>query len=424
MKMKKVFSKENTRGFENKTHIIKITSSVAVICIFAVVGLFFFLRPSYSDSEKRNLTEFPKFTVARFFSGEYFSQISLWYSDTYPAREPMISANAGIQSMYGNRDNQLIIPVGNDNNNADATIKDGGAVENFDGIWIQKDTKTAYEIFYNRKSVNDRYISMVNNAADKLGQSVNVYNMIVPLHYTYKLTPGQISQVGASDCVEVMDYIYSGLNDKVKAVNIHSQLLAHKDEYIYYRTDHHWTARGAYYAYVEFCRQKGITPTPLTDYEQLKFDNFLGTFYQQSNMNDTLKDNPDYVEAFVPKGTNDLTATDRDGNNINGAVVYRKCSSANKYICFLGGDYPIAKIHNPQKHDGSSIVVVKESYGNAFAPFLVDSYEYVYIIDYRYFKGNLIDFVRDNGIKDVLFLNYISTTSTESKIGQLEKITK
>lgn len=422
--MKKIFSKENTRGFANKTHLIKIISSVAVICIFAVVGLFFFLRPKYSENEKRNLTEFPKFTFTSFFSGEYFSQISLWYSDTYPAREVMISANSSIKSMYGvSGEDQLIIPVGGGN----TTIENGGAVENFDGIWIQKDTKTAYEIFYNRKSVNDRYISMINNAADKLGQGVNVYNMIVPLHYTYKLTSEQISQVGASDCVDVMNYIYSGLDSNVKAVNIHPQLLAHKDEYIYYRTDHHWTARGAYYAYLAFCEQKGMKPIPLSDYERLEFDGFLGTFYSQSGQNKTLEDNPDYVEAFVPKGTNVLTATKEDGSHIEYAIVYRnagKYSSANKYMCFIGGDNPISEIHNQNKRDGSSIVVVKESYGNAFVPFLVDQYEYVYVIDYRYFKENLIDFVKSNGIKDVLFLNYISTTSTESKIGQLENITK
>lgn len=419
--MKKIFGKENTRGFENKAHVVKIISSVAVICVFAVVGLCFFFRPSYSENEKRNLTEFPKFTFEAFFSGDYFSQISLWYSDTYPLRESMIDANAGIQSMYGDRDDQLIIPTGGNN----VTIENGGAVENFGGIWIQNDTKTAYEIFYNRKSVNDRYIAAINDAADKLGRGVNVYNMVVPLHYTYKLTNEQIAQVGGSNCVDVMNYIYSGLDKNVTAVDIHPQLLAHKDEYIYFRTDHHWTARGAYYAYVAFCEEKGIKPTPLEDYTRLEFEDFLGTFYSQSGQNKTLKNNPDYVEAFVPSGTNLLTATTKDGKTAEYAIVYKgagKYSSANKYMCFIGGDNPVSKIHNNNINDGSSIVVVKESYGNAFVPFLVDSYEYVYVIDYRYFDGSLIDFVEENDVEDVLFLNYISTTSTESKIGQIEDI--
>ena len=113
--MKNIFKKENTRGFENKTHMIKIISSAAVICIFAMVGLCFFFRPDYSESEKRNLTEFPKFTFESFLSGEYFSQVSLWYSDTYPLRESMIDANSSMQSMYGDREEQLIVaPSGGD----------------------------------------------------------------------------------------------------------------------------------------------------------------------------------------------------------------------------------------------------------------------------------------------------------------------
>ena len=419
--MKQIFNKKNIRGFEAKSHVFKIILSTAVICIFAVVGLCFFFRPTYSENEKRNLTEFPKFSFESFFSGEYFSQISLWYSDTYPLREGMINANSGIQSMYGDREDQLIIPSGGNN----TTIENGGAVENFGGIWIQNDTKTAYEIFYNRQSVNDRYIAAINEAAHKLGSGVNIYNMVVPLHYTYKLTDEQIAQVGASDCIDVIDYIYDNLDSDVTAVDIHPQLLAHKDEYIYFRTDHHWTARGAYYAYVAFCEEKGIEPTPLEDYTKLEFENFLGTFYSQSGQNKTLKNNPDFVEAFIPNGTNSLIAITQSGDEAKYAVVYKgadKYSSANKYLCFIGGDNPVSTIHNENINDGSSIVVIKESYGNAFVPFLVDSYEYVYVIDYRYFDGNLVDFVEENSIKDVLFLNYISTTSTESKIGQIEDI--
>ncbi len=419
--MKKNIKKEDMQGFENKTHVVKIVSAAALLCAFAVIGLCFFFRPDYSEEEKRNLTEFPKFTLSSFLSGEYFSQISLWYSDTYPLREGMISANSKIQSVYGIAGDEIIVPTPGGN---DDSIENAGNVEKFGGIWIQKETKTAYEIFHNTQSTNDRYISAINSAGEKLG-SADVYNMIVPLHYTYKLTDDQIASVGGSDCTKVIDYIYENLDEDIITVDAHSQLLAHKDEYIYYRTDHHWTARGAYWAYVAFCEQKGIKPTPLEEYERLQFDGFLGTFYSQSGQNETLKNNPDYVEAFVPSGINELVATAKDGTEREYAVVYRgadKYSEANKYLCFIGGDNPVSTIHNPKINDGSSIVVVKESYGNAFVPFLVDSYEYVYVVDYRYFDGSLCDFVSENKIDDVLFLNYVSTTSTGSKIDAIEGI--
>ncbi|MBE6547975.1 MAG: hypothetical protein E7667_03740 [Ruminococcaceae bacterium] len=407
--MKKIFGKENRRGFENKTHIVKIVSCVCVLLIFSVVGMCFFFRPDYSETEKRNLTEYPSLTFEDFWSGKYFSDVSLWYSDTYPLRESMISANSWIKSLYGKSDDELIV-FGND------SVQNAGDVSSFEGIWIQKNTATAFETYTFDQGRTDRYIEAINRAGKNLAGKANVYDMVIPLHYTYKLTDDQINEIGASDCKESINYIYSHLSGNVKAVDAHSQLWAHKNEYLYFRTDHHWTARGAYYAYVAFCNAKGITPTPLSQYERLTFDGFLGTFYSWSGQNNVLRDNPDFVEAFLPKGSNLATVTKEDGTKTEYAVVYKgadKYSAANKYLCFIGGDNPLTEIHNPNKNDGSSIVVIKESYGNAFVPFLVDSYEYVYVIDYRYYDGNLTDFVVENDVDDVLFLNTVVTTVSD-----------
>lgn len=421
--MKKIHDKLGRGDFDTNAHIVKISLSLLVIIAFSIMGLLFFARPTVSESEKRRLTEFPSFTLESFMSGDYFSQISLWYSDTYPTREAMINANLAFKSLYGTSDGDVIIssPTGS------GGVQDGGAVNRFGNIYIQSSTHTAYEIFQNTQSKNDRYIGAVNSAAQALGSGVNVYNMVVPLHYTYRLTDEQISSIGASDCIETISYIYSGLDSNVTAVDVHGVLSEHMDEYIYFRTDHHWTARGAYYAYVAFCQKKGISPMPLSSYEKLEFGGFLGTYYEQSGNSEILKSHPDTVEAFVPKGTNTITVTTRDGKQENYSIVNRNtdtyyAAAGSKYNCFIAGDFPLAQIHNPNINDGSSIVVVKESYGNAFVPFLVDSYEYVYVVDYRYYTGSLAGLVKERGIDDVLFLNYVSTASTESKIEKLEGI--
>ena len=416
-----------TGGFEKKTDSVKIISCAAVICVFALIGLLFFARPSYSEDEKRNLTPFPSFTWDSFFSGEYFSQISLWYADTYPLREGMISVNSSIQSIYGDRDEQLITPVGGTPAPDGGDVTDGGAVVQFEGIWLQKDTNTAFETYNFNKGNTDRYISLINLAGEKLNGKADVYDIVVPLHYTYRLTDKQIAQIGSSDCAEAVDYIYSGLSDKVTSVDAHSQLWAHKDEYIYYRTDHHWTARGAYYAYVAFCKAKGTEPIALEDYERLQFDGFLGSLYANANKPTYLKDNPDYVEAFVPMGTNKIQVTDKNGNEQTYQVVNKNTdtwypAAGAKYNCFIAGDNPISEIHNPDINDGSSVVIIKESYGNAFVPFLVDSYEYVYVIDYRYYSGDLTTFVEENGVDDVIFLNTVTVTSTEQRLDKIEAL--
>ncbi len=417
--------------FQEKSAKLKILLTLSALIIFFVIGLAFFLRPSVSENEKRELTKFPEFTFESFLSGEYTAQISLWFSDTFPLRESMISANGAMQSLYGVRDEQVIgggsaddIPSGP----ADIVFNptDDGKGEGFEGMYLNGDT--AYQLYFFNKQNSDSYVALINKFAEQVEGKAAVYDMIVPLHYQIALSEETVKKYNASDCEEAINYMYSNLAVGVKAVDTLPYLISHNHEYLYFRTDHHWTARGAYYAYVAFCKAKGVPPTPLEDYKRLQFDGFLGTFYANAKQPTAMKQNPDYVEAFVPIGINEEEVFDSNGNKIaEYAIVYAKADkydAANKYLAFIGGDQPLTKIHNPDINDGSSIVVIKESYGNAFVPFLVDSYEYVYVIDYRAWSGDLADFVTSNGIDDVLFLNVVSNTSTSERLKELAQIIK
>ena len=415
--------------FTQKSAKIKIILAVATTVIIFLIGLAFFARPTRSENEKRELTPFPVFTLESFLSGEYTAHISLWFSDTFPLREPMIAANAGIQSLYGIRDEQVVgggnaddIPTGPADIEFNPT--DDGKGDNFEGTYINGDT--AYQLYYFNKQNSDSYVSLINDFAEQIGDKAQVYDMIVPLHCQIALSEETVKKYNASDCGEAIDYMYQNLADGIKSVDILPNLISHNNEYLYFRTDHHWTARGAYYAYVAFCKEKGIDPTPLDDYPRYQFNGFLGTFYANANQPAAMRNNPDYVEAFVPIGTNDETVYDSNGNKLaEYSIVYTKADkydAANKYLTFIGGDQPLTEIHNPTITDNSSIVVIKESYGNAFVPFLVDSYEYVYVIDYRAWSGNLCDFVTEKGIDDVLFLNVVSNTSTGERLKELSNI--
>ena len=418
--------------FTEKSAKIKIILAVGVTLIIFVIGLAFFARPTVSENEKRELTPFPTFTIESFLNGEFTAQVSLWFSDTYPLREPMIAANAEINSLYGVRDEQVIggggagddIPTGPANIEFNPT--DDGRGEGFEGMYINGDT--AYQLYFFNKQNSDSYVALINDFAKQVEGKATVYDMIVPLHYQIALSEETVKKYNASDCGEAIDYMYGNLADGVVAVDTLPYLISHNDEYLYFRTDHHWTARGAYYAYVAFCEQKGIKATPLGDYQRLQFDGFLGTFYANAKQPAAMKGNPDYVEAFVPMGVNEENVYDNNGKKIaEYAVVIKgadKYSAGNKYLTFIGGDQPLISIHNPTIKDGSSIVVVKESYGNAFVPFLVDSYEYVYVIDYRQWTNNLADFVIEKNIDDVLFLNVVSNTSTSERLKELSKIIK
>lgn len=417
--------------FTEKSAKIKIILAISVTVAIFIIGLAFFARPTRSENEKRELTPFPTFTIESFLNGEFTSQVSLWFSDTYPLREIMIEANAGINELYGIRDEQVIgggagdeIPAGP----ADIVFNptDDGGGEGFEGMYINGDT--AYQLYFFNKQNSDSYVALINKFAAQVEGKATVYNMIVPLHYQIALSEETVKKYNASDCGDAIDYMYGNLADGVVAVDTLPYLIAHNNEYLYFRTDHHWTARGAYYAYVAFCEQKEIKATSLDEYRRLQFDGFLGTFYANAKQPAAMKGNPDYVEAFVPNGINEEEVFDSNGNKIaEYAIVYTKADkydAGNKYLTFIGGDQPLTKIHNPKIKDGSSIVVIKESYGNAFVPFLVDSYEYVYVIDYRAWSGSLADFVVKNNVDDVLFLNVVSNTSTSERLKELSAIIK
>ena len=422
-------------NFKSKTDAIKTVLFVAVAAVFFFIGLLFFLRPTRSETEKRELTKFPTFTVESFLSGEFTSQVSLWFADTYPLREGMISANSSLESLYGINNEQIVlggdaddIPDGpSDPSDIVFNPTDDGSGEKVSGLYVNGDI--AYQLYSFNEQNSRSYVALINDFSSRVAGKAHVYDLIAPLHYQIALSVETAQKYGASDGEKAIDYMYSLLSDGIISVDALSEMRAHNSEYLYYRTDHHWTARGAYYAFVAFCKAKGIEPTALESYESLRFDGFLGTLYSEANQPTAMKNNPDFVEAFVPMGTNSIKVTERGGNVTNYQIVNKQTdawypAAGAKYNCFIAGDNPLSEIHNPNISDGSSIVVVKESYGNAFIPFLVDSYEYVYVIDYRYWEGDLADFVIDKGIDDVLFLNVVSNTSTSTRLSELADILK
>ena len=413
---------------------------VLLLCVGFLLGLCWFLRPAESETEKRELTKFPTFTIDSFLSGEFTDQVSLWYADTFPGREGLIKAYHGVESLFGIRGEQFqqgdvgdVVPEGQmpqgPVDEPDRPTSGGEGGEKVGGYYLSGDT--AYELYAYSESGARTYASLMNKAAEAVAGKATVYDLIIPLHYTYALGADVQDSMSLPDAGKVIPYMYSGMNSEVHTVDVHSALMAHRDEYIYFRTDHHWTATGAYYAYEAFCKQAGIAATPLSSYEKLTFGGFLGTLYSKTGQPSVMGGNPDTVEAYVPKGTNDEYIYDANGGDrtrYRGGVVRRDTDSfyqaaASKYNCFLMGDHPLIEIHNENvsaSRKGTTVLLVKESFGNAFAPFLVDSYECVYVVDYRYYEGTLSQLVRDKDVDDVIFLNNVVAATGSARLSEME----
>ena len=427
-----------------KTDVAKILGFAGALAVLALVGLLIFLRPSTSEVEGRELTKFPSFTWDSFWDGSYFSTVTTWYADTFPGRDGLISMQHALEELYGIRTTRIVRPgtTTAPGQNPEGEDDDDVSIEQpSDGVYIKKDS--AFEIYVYSEEKATRYAAVLNRAHE-LMPNVELYDIVVPLSYAVNMSRGEQKSIGASDAETAIANIYGKMSGGVRTVSILPELLAHKDEYLYFRTDHHWTARGAYRAYRAFCKETGTVPRELSSWDSRTFTGFRGSLWAKAT-GASLKE--DFVEAWLPEATNKMKVWDwkdygkdsqkeiitesypiiqtRTGNGSEDGYFY---GPRWKYNCFIAGDNALSVIENPNLKDGSKILVVKESFGNAFVPFLVDQYQTVYVVDYRFFtkrmKMSLPDYVQQEGIGRVLFLNNMNAISSAWLLSEMEGLLK
>lgn len=284
---------------------------------------------------------------------------------------------------------------------------------------------SAYEYYGFNEETADWYASVIKAAGEKLSGQAKVYALLAPTNMDVTLPTAIRKTVSSGDQGKAMEYIYGKIGPGVNCVNVLNNLKKHKKEYIYFRTDHHWTSLGAYYAYEKLMGAMGKTPNPVTGFKAVNFEQFLGSFYELAPL-PQLAETPDTVTAYIPKGTNDLKYTDTNGNVVAWKVIedVSDWNDATKFNTFISGDNPYVVIENPQITDGSACLVVKESYANALVPFLVDHYQTVHVVDYRYIQTNMDAFLKEHPVNDVIFINYINAGLADSNLTNLEKFVK
>lgn len=301
-----------------------------------------------------------------------------------------------------------------------------GTYHTYDSGMIRVDNQ-AFEQYGFDTSAAEMYTGLVNRVAEAVGDHATVYAMIIPTAIGVILPDDIVGQLPYySHQGEATEKVAGMLADTVVPVKCYDNMMMHRDEYLYFRSDFHWNGRGAYYGYEAFCNAKNIAPIPMEERELKQFEGFLGGTYQDGCAGDpAISNTPDTVEAFYPKSQNvSMVFTDMDGNDVAWSVItdVSDWSSGTKYNTFAGGDNPITVYQNPDVTDGSTCVIVKESFGNALIPYLVDHYSTVYEIDYRYWEGDLASFALEKGANDVIFANNLSMIGTHYLIGLLAEI--
>ena len=414
--------------------------------LFAAFAVVFNTLPrsTYSELEKRELAKFPALTVEGLADGSLTSGVSAWFSDSEPFRDDFMALSMLIKDA-------IRLETGEENITFHASIdsdssepQDDHSAEPSPAMPDSLGTVTEDPDFHvgadeNAKIANAGIIIVGSGervralmayggsgkgctgyaqAANKYKETfpdVNIYCMVIPTAVEY-YCPEKVRNRTRPQRPTI-DNVNSHLRPDVKAVDIYATLGAHAEEDIFLRTDHHWAPLGAYYAAEKFAEVAGVPFRPLSSYDRKVVHGYVGSMYGYSK-DIAIKKAPEDFVYYVPR---DVTYTTTYTNNTideNYRVIgmgrpYKsvfffrfKDGSGGAYCTFMGGDTKITCVRTSTKN-GRRLIILKDSFGNAIPGYLFYSFEEIHVIDSRYFTKNMVDYVQENGITDILFANNI-----------------
>lgn len=345
-----------------------------------VLSIADWFSPQYefSDLENRYLSKFPSFSVKALFNNEYTPLIEDFTEDHFIKRNSWISLKSISETVLGKGENN-------------------GIVYGKDGYLFTK-------------SLSDDYTQRLKNASAlatfiETNPDFNIKLIIAPTApsvMTDKVKDG--SPVNNAEAVINQVSELAGIEN---VIDITEALKAHSNEYIYYRTDHHWTTLGAYYAYSDYMQSIGRKPQSLDNIEFVEVEDFLGTHYSKSkNFN---------VETDILSYIKNDSQIDIMGTT-DSIYDYSKFETRDKYAAFLRGNNAYSSI----KGNGEGkILVIKDSYANCFIPFLTEDFAQIDVLDMRFYMQNVRMLMEEQQYDQVLVLYNSETFDTDIYVPRL-----
>lgn len=459
---KKKKQKESRKAKKNrKVSIVYCIPFLLTLAVVTVSAWLIPLRPTVSESENRKLKTFPEFSLQTLSNGEYFSEIGEWFSDSFTFREYWMEAGDWLESYYGR--SSIVVtgtavvsdeipvvaketpapeenvtealsqqipeespePAAVEETNAETetaepeeTEEPHSVARELEEIDIEKEYSansncaimdgSVYPFTSFNKNYSDQYCQSMLKAAQLLEGKARVFT-VLPLRSTSVMLSKSVREyMGISLDEDVLEYMFSQMEGgNVYCVDTLYALQNHNAEYLYFHSDHHWTALGAYYAYVSWCKTAGVEPVALSEYEEDQRSPYTGTFYWHNSKKTPVYE--DTVYTYDPPGDIHLYIIDKgtkDSTNYRGyeQPVVTHMVSKDYYSSFLAGDHALCTFVNNDIEEESAILIVKDSYGNPFSYYYTQHYKYVYVMDYRqYFNRSLTSFVDYYNVDDVIF---------------------
>ena len=341
------------------------------------------------ELENRKAAQFPAFSVEALLDGRWQSGFARWMQDQFLLRDAWINTQRAADEIVFQK------------------AEEGG-------ILLGKDQWMFTKLF----TIDDA----TRQQTAKNVQAVAEFAARYPGKVTFLLAPSasviypEALPAGApmADENALLDDIFAQVGESAAVIDLREPFTARRDEYLYFKTDHHWTTNGAYRAYEQFCALKGLTPFDRDAHEAVTVEDFQGTHYSATRLWDVENDTITYYPL-----PNQMTIY-----NITGEAQYEPMTTENlintdkfatrdKYAAFLDGNNGYSVIEG----DGEgSILVVKDSYANSFIPYLTANYEKIGVVDFRNFKYGLDSTIEREGYDEVLILYNFQTFISDTDL--------
>ncbi len=349
-----------------------------VLLYVIAIADFFSPIEEFSETENRRLTDFPKFSWSQLFHNKYTPKIEDFTEDHFIVRDKWISLKSISESALGKQENN-------------------GVIYGKDGYMFTKFLKADYKQFENNiNSIN----SFIQRHKDK-----NISVLIAPTSPGVMIDKIRSANSPIIDTDYMIKYTKDNLADDF--INVQPTLSKHSDEYIYYRTDHHWTTLGAYYAYEEFMNTIKKDYTPIDNYTMIDVENFLGTHFSKAKNFNVISDTLSYIESDATMIINEKEMD---------IYEYDKLKVRDKYAMFMHGNPGYATIKG---NGNGKIMIIKDSYANCFIPFMINDFEEIHIFDMRYITMGLDKFIDENNYEQILFLYNFETMLSDKDLGKI-----
>ncbi|MGL4654919.1 MAG: DHHW family protein [Sarcina sp.] len=362
--------------------------TIIFITVIGLIALLTILLPDkdFSESENRILAKRPKFTFERLVDGRFTKKYEKYKTDQFLGRDFFMNIKASSDLLLGKKDNNLVF-----------LADDNHLIETFTPMTSEKisDTFTSINDFAKKYENSNIYVGIVPTA-------ISIYEDKLP-HFSP--VENQLSYISS---------FYENLKPTIKTLNFYTPLTASKDDYLYYKTDHHWTSLAASKAYEVAKKDMKLDNIDSTFTPTTVSTDFNGTLTSKSGFSVS---NNDSIDVYLNNNP-DLKVSvtyPQEGKKSPSLYDTSKLETKDKYAMFLSGNHPIIDIRTNAKTT-NTIIIFKDSYANCFIPFLIEHYSKITVIDPRYYYDDLYKLMDENKYDDILFLYNANTFFSDTSL--------